>query len=143
MFNYLGCFNSIVSVVGENELGRVSAEVCRRYSIAIIAPPSEHARRARRQCALVAHLVYIERETGLDSALPCAAVSTGTATAPPTTLGPLGAIPRECQYLVISSKLELTLSCDGAASPFTAGCRASAFTDMHTLNVTLVAKTRP
>jgi hypothetical protein len=52
--------------MAKNELGGVSAKVCRSYSFAITFP-GERAGGARRQRTLAAQLVYIERQTGLDS----------------------------------------------------------------------------
>ena len=69
-----------MSVIAENQLRRAGAEVYRPNSVAI-ALPCEYAGRPRRQRALAAQLVRIQRKKGLDSALSRAVMSPGTATA--------------------------------------------------------------
>ena len=64
-------------VIGKNDARLVGAEVHGRLYIAL-ALPRERARGAWRQRAFAAQLVDVERKTGLDSALPCATMSTGT-----------------------------------------------------------------
>jgi hypothetical protein len=67
-------------LVAESECGFIHAEYYKRYSVAIVLP-GQRAGCAQHHRTVTAQRVDIERKTRLDSALPYAAMSTGTATA--------------------------------------------------------------